>query len=96
MQKLFLVSYYSAKSRCKPNLESTSKYDFFSRDLGVKNGGVPSMRMQVILDSSFPPPGFSPFMVSGTGLRPTPFPDKRRGPGNEVGDLLRLKVGEKS
>ena len=40
------------KSRHKPNLESTSKYGF-SPDLGGKNGGVLSMRMQVILDSSF-------------------------------------------
>ena len=40
------------KSRHKPNLESTSKY-VFSPDLGGKNGGVLSMRMQVILDSSF-------------------------------------------
>ena len=31
MQKLLLVYYYSAKSRCKPNLESTSKYEFFPR-----------------------------------------------------------------
>ena len=62
MQKLLLVYYYSAKSRCKPNLESTSKYDFFPRFLGGKNGGIPSMRMQVILDSSFRPPGFSPYM----------------------------------
>ena len=38
-----------------------SKYGF-SPDLGGKNGGVPSMRMQVILDSSFRPPGFSPYM----------------------------------
>ena len=62
MQKLLLVYYYSAKSRCKPNLESTSKYDFFP-DLGGKNGGVPSMHMQVILDSSFRPPGISPYMA---------------------------------
>ena len=34
----------------------------FSPDLEGKNGGVPSMRMQVILDSSFRPPGFSPYM----------------------------------
>ena len=34
---------------------------FFPR-FGGKNGGVPSMRMQVILDSSFRPPGFSPYM----------------------------------
>ena len=50
------------KSRHKPNLENTSKYGF-SPDLGEKNGGVLSMRMQVILDSSFARPrGFSPYM----------------------------------
>ena len=43
---------------------SSSKYGFFP-DLGEKNGGLLSMRMQVILDSSFAPPpfptGFSPY-----------------------------------
>ena len=34
----------------------------FSPDLGGKIGGVPIMRMQVILDSSFRSPGFSPYM----------------------------------
>jgi len=47
------------KLRHKPNLESTSKYGF-SPDLGGKNGGVLSMRMQVILDSSFARPGSAP------------------------------------
>ena len=47
------------KSRHKPNLENTSKYGF-SPDLGGKNGGVLSMRMQVILDSSFARPGLAP------------------------------------
>ena len=47
------------KRRHKPNLESTSKYGF-SPDLGGKNGGVLSMRMQVILDSSFARPGSAP------------------------------------
>ena len=47
------------KSRHKPNLEDTSKYGF-SPDLGGKNGGVLSMRMQVILDSSFARPGSAP------------------------------------
>ena len=37
------------KNRHKPNLENTSKYGF-SPALGGKNGGVLSMRMQVILD----------------------------------------------
>ena len=46
-------------SRHKPNLESTSKYGF-SPDLGGKNGGVQSMRMQIILDSSFARPGSAP------------------------------------
>ena len=40
------------KSRHKPNLENTSKYGF-SPNLGEKNGGVLSMRMQVILDISW-------------------------------------------
>ena len=47
------------KSRNKSNLESTSKYGF-SPDLGGKNGGVLSMRMQVILDSPFARPGSAP------------------------------------
>ena len=47
------------KSRHKPNVEKTSKYGF-SPDLGEKNGGVLSMRMQVILDSSFARPGSAP------------------------------------
>ena len=38
------------KSRHKPNVENTTKYGF-SSDLGGKNGGVLSMRVQVILDS---------------------------------------------
>jgi len=46
------------KSRHKPNLENTSKYGF-SPDLGGKNGVVLSMRMQVILDSSFARPGLA-------------------------------------
>ena len=46
------------KSCHKPNLENTTKYGF-SPDLG-KNGGVLSMRMQVILDSSFARPGSAP------------------------------------
>ena len=47
------------KSRHEPNLESSSKYGF-SPDLGVKNGGVLSMRMQVIQDPSFARPGSAP------------------------------------
>jgi len=46
------------KSRHKPNLESTPKYGF-SPDLG-ENGVILSMRMQVILDSSFARPGWAP------------------------------------
>ena len=49
--------YVIRKSRHKQNLENISKYGF-SPDLGGKNGGVLSMRMQVILDT----PGFSPYM----------------------------------
>ena len=51
------------KSRHKPNLENTTKYGF-SLDLRRKNGGILSMRMQVILDStldsSFARPGSAP------------------------------------
>ena len=47
------------KSGHKPSLENTTKYGF-SPDLGGKNGGVLSMRMQVILDSSFARPGSAP------------------------------------
>ena len=47
------------KLRHKPNLENISKYGF-PPDLGGKNGGVLSMRMQVILDSSFAHPGSAP------------------------------------
>ena len=47
------------KSRHKPNVENTSKYVFFP-DLRGKNGGVLSMRMQVILDSSFARQGLAP------------------------------------
>ena len=39
-----------------------AKKMIFSPFLGGKNRGVPSMRMQVILDSSFRPSGFSPYM----------------------------------
>ena len=78
MQKLLLVYYHSEnpKSRHKPNLENTSEYGF-SPDLGGKNGGVLSMRMQVILDSSFTRPGSAEVQPlygagrkesSGTGL----------------------------
>ena len=47
----------------------------FSPDLGGKNGGFPSMRMQVILDSSFAPARVQPLYgagrkeSSGTGLK---------------------------
>ena len=46
------------KSRHKRNLENTSKYGF--SPFGGKNGGVLSLRMQVILDSPFARPGSAP------------------------------------
>ena len=46
------------KSRHKPNLENTSKYGF--PPIWGKNGGVLSMRMQVILGSLFARPGSAP------------------------------------
>ena len=51
--------YVIRKSRHKQNLKNISKYGF-SPDLGGKNGGVLSMCMQVILDSSFALPGSVP------------------------------------
>ena len=59
MQKLLLVYYYSETRATIPNLKSASKYGF-SPDLGGKNGGILSMRMQVILDSLFDRPGSAP------------------------------------
>jgi len=61
-----LLVYYLQKSRQKPNLESTSKYGF-SPNLGEKNGGVLSMRMQVILDSSFARAGSAPIWGGKNG-----------------------------
>ena len=58
MQKLLFVYYYS-ENRATSQLESTSKYGF-SPDLERKNGGVLSMRMQVIMDSLFARPGSAP------------------------------------
>ena len=50
------------KSRHKPNLESTSKYGF-PPDLGGKMAAFLSMRMQVILDSSFARLGSAPISM---------------------------------
>jgi len=48
------------EEKCCPYYRTcTCKYGF-SPDLGGKNGGVLSMRMQVILDSSFARPGSAP------------------------------------
>ena len=46
--------------------ESTSKYGF-SFDLGGKNGGVLSMHIQVILESSFARPGSAPIVGGKKG-----------------------------
>ena len=52
--------YYHSENRATSQIwKNTSKYGF-SPDLGGKNGGVLSMRMQVILDSSFARPGSAP------------------------------------
>ena len=49
-----LLVYHHSENRA-----TTSKYGF-SPDLGGKNGGVMSMRMQVILGSSFARRGSAP------------------------------------
>ena len=65
------------KSRHKRNLESTSKYGF-SPNLGENNGGVLSMRMQVILDSPFARPGSAPTVAGKKGeFRDWTSPDPR-------------------
>ena len=54
------------KSRHKPNQKSTSKYGF-PPDLRGKNGGVLSMRVQVILDSLFACPDSAPILGGKKG-----------------------------
>ena len=64
----------------------------FSPDLGGKNGGVLSMRMQVILDSPFARPGSAPMWgagrkeSSGTGLWLVGFGKKIWWLGNGIGN----------
>ena len=62
----YILKQLFRKSRHKPNPESTSKYGF-SPDLGGKNSGVFSMRMQVILDSLFARPGLAPIVDGKKG-----------------------------
>ena len=64
------------KSHHKANLENTSKFGF--PQIWGENGGVLSMHMQVILDSSFARPGSGPIRggkkgSSGTGLSHVAF-----------------------
>ena len=54
------------KSRHKPNLESSAKYGF-PPIWGEKHGGVLSMRMQFILDSTFARLGSFPVRVGKKG-----------------------------
>ena len=58
MQKLLLVYYYS-ENRATSRIWKVFSNMVFLR-FGGKNGGVLSMRMQVILDSSFARPGSAP------------------------------------
>ena len=81
MQKLLLV-YYSenrATSRILKVLPNI-KYGF-SSDLGGNNGGVLSMRIQVILDSLFPRPGLAP--TQGTG--------RKESSGTGLGTFMKLQ-----
>ena len=75
------------KSRHKPNLESTSKYGF-SPDLGGNNGSVLSMRMQVILDSSFARPGSAPIW----GGKKVEFRDWTTSVPNQTDFTLRINT----
>ena len=58
MQKLLLVYYYS-ENRATSRIWKVLPNMVFPR-FGGENGGVLSMRMQVILDSSFARPGSAP------------------------------------
>ena len=72
MQKLLLVYYYS-ENRATSRIWKVLSNMIFPR-FGGKNGGVLSMRMQVILDSLFTRLGSAPILKagrkesSGTGL----------------------------
>ena len=59
MQKLLPVYYHSENHATSQIWKILPNMVFFP-DLGEKNGGVLSMRMQVILDSSFARPGSAP------------------------------------
>ena len=59
MQKLLLVYYYS-ENRATSRIWKVLPNMVFPPIWGEKNGGVLSMRMQVILDSSFARPGSAP------------------------------------
>ena len=60
MQKLLLVYYYS-ENRATSQIWKILPNNCFPPYLGAKNGGVLSMRIQVILDSSFARAGSAPF-----------------------------------
>ena len=56
-----IVAYVFYHSEIAPRAKSGKYFKiWFSPDLGGKNGGVLSMRMHVILDSSFARPGSAP------------------------------------
>ena len=59
MQKLLLV-YYHSENRATSQIWKVLPNMVFPPIWGKKNGGVLSMRMQVILDSSFACPGSAP------------------------------------
>ena len=66
MQKLLLV-YYHSENRATSQIWKVLPNMVFSPDLGGKNGGVLSMRMQVILDSSFAHPSSAPIWGGNKG-----------------------------
>ena len=59
MQKLLLVYYHNSENRASSQIWKVLPNMVFS-PLGGKNGGILSMRMQVILDSPFARPGSAP------------------------------------
>ena len=66
MQKLLPV-FYHLENHATSQIWKILPNMVFPPDLGEKNGGVLSMRMQVILDSSFARPGSAPIWGGGGG-----------------------------
>ena len=90
-QKLLLVNH--SENCATSQIWKTLPNMFFFPDLGEKNGGVLSMRMQVILDSSFAHPGSAPIWGGKKGeFREWTRSSLSRGQDQLNFDLLKANV----